>query len=437
MLRVVKRLADGFRRQKEQWSRTSGAALAGATGGVRITTVTARLSGLFLFAALSFSFACGDRDEPRSGGSPVGPELAGSFSCTDFSSLPRYPDEPRPTVAEEICAARTSGTMSPNDVNSALSKLVKAIRDTTGDGEALLASFIKLKWRGLPATADDLEHLLDHLVLAEAGLVESGAVADKDGDVECLPNGKSCAAFDPNWSTVDRIWVGTEIDCSTLEAATTLDVFGPCQHLDTQLVTGGSGGVFAVPVTLVLCTDAPSTVTSTPAKVFEASKDDPLGTNFEEIEYFNSSPVADPPSCSSALTSRTAAPVSGGAGVLAGQKGGAPNGLALQGIGTKVSLFSDWGLVDLESAIIQGTISSSGGGTVSGASVELLCGSGPTDLATSSDGAGVYSFDNGPTHIFQPGESCRVKASKSGFGTSFSAFFTVQKGLNDEVNVTL
>ncbi len=434
MLRVVKPLVEERQRQKNRCSRTPGAAVAVSTRGLRMTTVAARLSGLFLFAALSLLLACGDRDEPQSAGAPVGPELAVNFSCaaSDFSKLPRYPDEPQPTVAEEICAA-SGPLLTPQDVNASLSKLVKAIRESD---YSVLNAYIFLKWKGLPATADPLEHLLDHIVLADAGQVGDGAVADKDGDVECLPNGKACAAFDPSWSTEDRIWVGTESDCSTLEAATTLDVFGPCQHFDTQLVTGPPGGVFAVPVSLLLCSGAPSTVTSTIAKVFEASKDDPNGTNFEGIEYFNTS-AGDPPGCSSALTSRAAGPLSGGVGVLAGQKGGAPNGLVLQGT-VKVSFFSDWGNVDLESATIQGTISSSGGGTISGATVDLICGSGGNaDMTTSSDGLGVYSFDNGPTHIFHPGESCRVKATKSGFGTSFSASFTVQKGLNDEVNVTL
>lgn len=412
----------------------SGSSLVFSIRGSHLmNSVAARLSGLLLVGLTSFALACGDSGEPDSAGSPVEPELAGSFSCapSDFSKLPRYPGEPRPTVAEEICAA-SGPLMSPNDVNSALSKLVKAIRDTDGSGEALLASFITLKWKGLPATADDLEHLLDHIVLAEAGLVGSGAVADKDGDAECLPNDQACAAFGPGWSTVDRIWFSSAIACSALDAATTLDVFGVCQHFES-IPSGG----FAVPVDLVLCYDESGPSTVAVAKVFEAP-DDPLGTNFEGIEHFPSS-AAGGPSCPSALTSRTAGPTSGGVGVLAGQKGGAGNGIALQGgVGTKISSFSDWGFVDLESATIQGTIFRSGGGTLSGATVRLFCGLGLTpDMTTTSGTGGVYSFDNGDTHIFQVGESCRVRASKTGFESGFSGSFTVHKGLNDNVNVTL
>jgi hypothetical protein len=393
--------------------------------------VAARLSGFFLFALICLGLGCADNemDRPETAGSPVAPELANRFSCANFNSLPRYPDEPRPTVAEEICAA-SGPLMSPNDVQSALAKLVKAIR---GSGEGLLSSFIALKWKGLPATADSLEHLLDHIVLAEADLVGQGAVADKDGDVECLPDGEACAQFDPNWSTVDRIWVRTDIDCSTLDAATTLDVFGVCQHYETQ-----PSGVFAVPVTLVLCYTGPSTVTPTVAKVFE-SPDDPLGTNFEGIEFFTSFAAAAPPNCPSAALDRAAEPASGRVVVQAGQKGNGPNGLALQGgIGTRLSSFSDWGFVDLESATIQGTISMSGGGTISGATVKLHCGSGsPPDMTTISGSDGTYSFDNGPSHVFLPGEACSVRAVKTGFETSGSGLFTVHKGLNDGVNVTL
>ncbi len=399
-----------------------------------MNSAAARLSGLLLVGLTSFALSCGDRGGPASTGSPVEPVLAGRFSCapSDVIKLPRYPGEPQLTVAEEICAA-SGPLMSPNDVNSALSKLVKAIRDTDGSGEALLASFITLKWKGLPATADALEHLLDHIVLAEAGLVGSGAVADKDGDEECLPTGEACAAFDPSWSTVDRIWVSTPILCSTLDAATTLDVFGVCRHYES-IPSGG----FAVPVNLVLCYDESGPAAVAVAKVFE-TPDDPLGTNFEGIEHFTSSGAADPPSCPSAALDRAAGPASGG-GALAGQKGGAGNGIALQGkgVGTRISTFSDWGFVDLESATIQGTIFRSGGGTLSGATVRLFCGPGFTpDMTTFSGSGGTYSFDNGDTHIFQVGQSCVVRASKSGFESRSSSSFTVHKGLNDNVNVTL
>jgi hypothetical protein len=186
-------------------------------------------------------------------------------------------------------------------------------------------------------------------------------------------------------------------------------------------------------VSLNICSNAPATVTPTIAKVFETSKDDSLGTNFESIEYFNTSPGVTLPSCASLLAMRAAGPASGGVAVLADQKR-APNGAALQGsTGTKVSFFSDWGIVDLESALVQGTITKTGSG-FSGATVELFCGTGTVaDMTTTSGSGGAYSFDNGPTHIFQVGESCHVDASGPGFGNG-SVTLTVQKGLNT-VNV--
>jgi hypothetical protein len=370
----------------------------------------------------------------------VGPELAGKYSCTNFNKLPRYPGEPRPTVAEEICAA-SGPLLGPNNVQAALVKVATAIR--TGD-YTVLADFLRTKWKGLPGTADALEHLLDHIVLADAGHVADGAVADKDGDVECLPNGEACAAFDPTWSTQDRIWVGETIDCSTLDAATTLDVFGQCQHFDTELLNGGAGGGFAVPITLVLCYDGPSTVTPTPAKVFE-SPDDPLGENFEEIEFFEGTVADDPPDCASALLGRGAGP-SAGAGALAGQKGGGSNGVALQGgIGTRISSFSDWGFVDLESALIRGTISSEEG-PLADADVSLFCSTPTFDVAlaelspvmtTTSGSDGSYEFDNGETHIFLPGDECFVSAFLDGFEGNQTDSFTVEKGLNADKDITL
>ncbi|HEY7462331.1 MAG TPA: carboxypeptidase-like regulatory domain-containing protein [Gemmatimonadota bacterium] len=416
----------GLDARGEAISRRRGHSIRGTS------SLAARLSGLLLLAAAALAFGCGE-SSPETAGSPVEPQLAKNFSCSNVGALPKYPDEPSgfDTVAKEICDATATGHMGPNDVNAALNKLIQAIKDTTGEGEANLKRFVTLKWKG---TADDLEHLLDHIVLAEAGVVDRGAVVDKDGDQECLPDDKACADFDPAWSTVDRIWVRTDINCSELGDATSLDVFGVCQHYETQ-----PAGVFLEPVDLVLCYEGPSTVTPTLAKVFE-SPDDPLGTNFEDIEYFDSEAATDPPGCASLLASRTAGPTSGAGTALAGQKGGGPNGLALQGgVGTRISSFSDWGFVDLESALVEGTITSSADSSaISGATVEIFCeGATTADTTATSVGDGSYSMDNDTTHVFLPDDECKVKATADGFEPDSTATFTVQKGLNDGVDVTL
>jgi hypothetical protein len=407
------------------------------------SSVAARASGLLLFALLSFALACGDQQDPASAESPVEPGLTANFSCSNPSSLPAFPGETSPTIAQQICIAGADGELSPPDVNSSLSKLAKCTKPGVNVQQCtdVLKSFISNHWLGDPA---DLQDLLDAIDLAAAGVFGAAGVLHAGGDSDCDPSSQVCVTAPPGWSTVDRAWIATPISCSTLGAATSLDEHPDCWHLETV-----PSGQFVLPVFLVACYNGPAAIESSAAwaKVQDGF-DDPNGTLFEDnpgIEYFPQEAIPAGtlvPDCSAAASlARTAGGPSGGGRlpVQAGQKGGGSSGLALQGgVGTRISSFSDWGFVDLGSATVQGTISSSGGGTVSGATVELFCESESTArLTTTSAGDGSYSFDNGTSpRDFLVGEDCEVKASASGFVSGSSGTFTVAMGLGEnEENV--
>jgi hypothetical protein len=451
MIKVVELLAEEreWRRNRDRRARGPGRVAALPAPGSRFTRpVAARLSGFFVCALVALALACGDRDEPMSTGPTAAPELANNPSCSKPSTLPTWPNEVTltgtPTVAQRIC---TPGNMSPANAQSALVKWTalirgatpsnKAISLATGGGLAGLVDFLRKNWTGSQSDLDDLIHDIILLVTGQEG--ESVIVPPTGGSVPS-PGGDAVGDFPPGWSDTPRIWISTQIPCNL---NTTLDQYGNCVHNETI-----PNLPFEEAVLLIQCFVGPDGVNPILAKNKE-DFDDPLGTNHVdsagEIEYFeDSAPADDPPDCPTALANRITAPASGGSpspGALAGQKGGPSSGLRLQkGVGSRISSFSDWGFVDLESATIEGTVSSSSNGPIAGAAVEIFClGEGTPRLATTTGGDGHYSLHNfdGDTHLFSPGESCSVKASAAGFGSKSTAAADVAQGLTDDVNLAL
>jgi hypothetical protein len=223
--------------------------------------------------------------------------------------------------------------------------------------------------------------------------------------------------------------VAYPISCTTLDAVTSLDVYPECEHYETI-----PASPFLAPVTLVQCYSGPSSVSPNVAKKAD-NFDDPLGTNFEGIEYFAPATASFSPTCAAppaaraapGLTHAEAAPPSHDA------KDGRSGGAWLQGtLGAKVSAFSDWGFVDVLSATIEGVITNgSDSSPIAGATVDLSCEGDTSPRATTDTVAdGTYVFDGAPGGLFLPGDVCEVRASASGLVARSTDDFTVVPGLN-------